>query len=86
MLIAADLKCYCCGSIAGEVFTDTTHPHRFLAYLPAEEPLANGRPPRHCQRCGGPIFLDEAQTVTRHEVVRRLRQRPASVERAAVGA
>jgi hypothetical protein len=86
MLIAADLKCYCCGTIAGEIFADTTRPQRFLAFLPTEEPLASSRPPRQCPRCGGPIFLDEAQTVTRHEVARRLRQRPAAAERTAVGA
>jgi hypothetical protein len=86
MLIAADLKCYCCGAIAGEVFADTARPQRFLAYLPSEEATPSGRPPRQCQRCRGPIFLDEAQTVSRHEVIRRLHRRPASAEWAAVGA
>jgi hypothetical protein len=86
MLISADLKCYCCGAIAGEVFAETTRPRRLLAYLPADDPLSTNRPPRQCPRCRGPIFLDEAQTVTRHEVARRLRQRPETADCAAVGA
>jgi hypothetical protein len=87
MFISADLKCYYCGTVAGEVLADTSRPRHVLAFLPAAEPIQDPRPAKHCQRCGGPVFLDEAQTLTRNEVVQRLRRRRGEeFQRAAAGA
>jgi hypothetical protein len=81
----ADLKCYMCGSVAGSIESE-----RPLASAPApgkvvslrlagrNEPLqiANWRK-LHCDRCGGPLFLDEAETITRrYEEYNWLDERP----------
>ncbi len=88
MLISADLKCYYCGTVAGEVLADTARPRHVLAFLPAAEPVAQTPVARSCQRCGGPVYLDEAQTISRHEAALRLRRRQSGppVQRAAAGA
>jgi len=68
MLISADLKCYYCGYVTGEVITDTSHPDRVLAFKPVEgeaRPASAAR--RRCGRCGGPVYLDEAQTLSPRE-------------------
>jgi hypothetical protein len=68
MLISADLKCYYCGYVTGEVITDTSHPDRVLAFKPNEEASHAGTPSRRrCGRCGGPVYLDEAQTLSPRE-------------------
>ena len=68
MLISADLKCYYCGYVTGEVITDTAHPEHVLAFKPADaEPHAGPPARRRCGRCGGPVFLDEAQTLSPRE-------------------
>jgi uncharacterized protein with PIN domain len=68
MLISADLKCYYCGYVTGEVITDTSHPDRVIAFKPAEGGAPVGKPARRrCARCGGPVYLDEAQTLSPRE-------------------
>ena len=68
MLISADLKCYYCGYVSGEVIADTAHPERILAFKPTAAASAE-RPNsvRRCGRCGGPVYLDEAQTLSMRE-------------------
>jgi hypothetical protein len=68
MLISADLKCYYCGYVTGEVITDTAHPERVLAFKPdGGEPQSGRAARRRCGRCGGPVYLDEAQTLSPRE-------------------
>jgi hypothetical protein len=88
MLISADLKCYYCGTVAGEMFADTARPRHVLAFLPAAEPVQDTSVARSCHRCGGPLYMDEAQTISRHEAALRLRRRQTGrpLQRAAAGA
>lgn len=69
----ADLKCYMCGSVAGSIESEqsltgaglSTGP--VLLRQPGREsaiPVPNWRRLR-CDRCGGPLFLDETDVVTR---------------------
>jgi hypothetical protein len=76
MWISADLKCYHCGDVAGELVIDTAARGRLVAFRPTG-PAATGarRPPRRCGRCGGPLYLDEAQTLSPHEAAAVLRAR-----------
>ena len=68
MLISADLKCYYCGYVTGEVVTDTSHPDRVLAFKPADGDMTSGKAARRrCGRCDGPVFLDDAQTLSPRE-------------------
>jgi hypothetical protein len=81
----ADLKCYMCGSVAGSIESE-----RPFGSIPPQGGLmslrqtgseraiqiANWRKLR-CDRCGGPLFLDEADTVTRrYEEYNWLEERP----------
>jgi len=68
MLISADLKCYYCGFVTGEVITETAHPDRVLAFKPADGSAEAGKAAqRRCSRCGGPVYLDDAQTLSPRE-------------------
>jgi hypothetical protein len=66
MLIRADVKCYYCGFISGQIegSPDSSQPRWSYRY--------RARGPRHsdakdrqirCVRCGGPVFLDDIETV-----------------------
>jgi hypothetical protein len=69
----ADLKCYLCGSVTGSV--ESMQP--FTAAVQAGQPVALRRPRQthatsvldwqrlRCDRCGGPLYLDESDVVTR---------------------
>jgi len=81
----ADLKCYMCGSVAGSIeseqsLTVATHaPHPVLLRQPGRtQPvqLLNWKHLR-CDRCGGPLFLDEVDIITRrYEEYNWLDERP----------
>jgi len=82
MLISADLKCYYCGYVTGEVITDSSHPDRVLAFKPAEGEARPGQAAqRRCGRCGGPVYLDEAQTLSPREAAALVRARAARAPR-----
>jgi hypothetical protein len=71
-VFVADLKCYMCGAVCGSLESD--HP---FSSLPGSGALRLQRPgesePAHidnwrrlrCTRCGGPLFLDESEVITR---------------------
>jgi len=81
----ADLKCYMCGSVYGSVESEqslTAAPHTPRAVLlrraglETATPVLNWRQLR-CDRCGGPLFLDESEMVTRrYEEYNWLEERP----------
>jgi hypothetical protein len=83
----ADLKCYMCGSVSGSVESEqslTAAPHIPRPVL-FRRPGKHAEPPvrvlnwRHlrCDRCGGPLFLDESEMVTRrYEEYNWLDERP----------
>jgi hypothetical protein len=67
----ADLKCYMCGSVSGSIeseqsLTAPTAAPSVLLRVPgqAEVQVADWRRLR-CDRCGGPLFLDESDVITR---------------------
>lgn len=70
MLVSADLKCYYCGFVSGEVVADTTRNNRILRFKPIQmgdqsvdaTSLARGK--TRCLRCGGPVFLDDPETIS----------------------
>jgi hypothetical protein len=81
----ADLKCYMCGSVSGSIESEqslTATPHRVgpvtLRQVGRDTPvqIANWRRLR-CDRCGGPLFLDETEVITRrYEEYNWLAERP----------
>ncbi len=67
MRIRADLKCYYCGHVSGQIEGETTQPIRYAVFSPSTTPGRGpaGRPgrPLRCQRCGGPVYLDEIEVI-----------------------
>jgi len=69
----ADLKCYLCGSVAGSIESEqslTAPPHEVHPVLMRQpgrdQPVQVLNWTRlRCDRCGGPLFLDETDVVTR---------------------
>ncbi|MBV8719006.1 MAG: hypothetical protein JO318_09590 [Chloroflexi bacterium] len=80
----ADLKCYMCGSVAGSVESEQSPASAglgspvFLRQAGRDEAVqvANWRRLR-CDRCGGPLFLDESDVITRrYDEYNWLEERP----------
>jgi len=66
MLIHADVKCYYCGHVSGQVEGDSRQPLRVSYFRPSSN--WQGRQPRpgetlRCFRCGGPVYLDDVSKV-----------------------
>jgi hypothetical protein len=66
MLIRADVKCYYCGFVSGQIEGDPdgAHPQwnfRFRAGV--TQPSEPSSRQIRCVRCGGPVFLDDIETV-----------------------
>jgi hypothetical protein len=81
----ADLKCYMCGSVSGSVESEeslTAAPQVARAVLVRQPGQPKGRPVLdwrrlRCDRCGGPLFLDEVEQITRrYEEYNWLEERP----------
>jgi len=72
-LYVADLKCYLCGSVTGSIESE----HALTATAGGRHPVVLRRPGQtaplrlldwtrlRCSRCGGPLFLDDSDVVTR---------------------
>jgi hypothetical protein len=81
----ADLKCYMCGSVAGSIESEQALAGLAVPGMPVllrqtgrDQPIAiaNWRRLR-CDRCGGPLFLDETEVITRrYENYNWLDERP----------
>src|SRR4051794_35848008 len=68
----ADLKCYMCGSVSGSIESEQS----LTEAAPVTHPVLFRQPGRdqafrimnwqrmRCDRCGGPLFLDEPDIVT----------------------
>lgn len=59
----ADVKCYYCGHVSGQIIGDRDQRLRVGNFVPrpgyAGPPLRPGARLR-CERCGGPVFLEDA--------------------------
>jgi len=81
----ADLKCYMCGSVSGSVESEQSLTGAAALARPVllrqagrdqPVPVVNWRRLR-CDRCGGPLFLDETDIITRrYEDYNWLDERP----------
>lgn len=67
MVIRADVKCYHCGHVSGQIEGDFADPRALWNYRPFAGPTAQlPRQQIRCVRCNGPVFLDDIETV-RHQ-------------------
>lgn len=80
----ADLKCYMCGSVAGSIESEQSLTGASLGNGVRLRPAGRDEAVqvaswRHlrCDRCGGPLFLDETDVITRrYEEYNWLDERP----------
>lgn len=81
----ADLKCYMCGSVSGSIESEQTltgaaavgRPVRLRQPGRAEAVQVLDWRSLRCDRCSGPLFLDEAEVITRRfEDYNWLEERP----------
>lgn len=64
--LRAELKCYLCGRVAGELEGQAGQAPRFDRYTPAPDLPAsaeNRSRPSRCPRCSGGLFVDEVEQV-----------------------
>lgn len=84
MLTVADVKCYHCGHISGEIVAEEGQSLKTGSFRPAPDSRVvqdNGR--LRCSRCSGPVYLDEIRRIRPPEVfvnVRPRRGRPRRSE------
>ena len=66
MKIRADVKCYYCGHVSGQIEGDPSgsqSPWSFHSRSGAIVNLQNRRQRIRCGRCGGPVYIDEIESV-----------------------
>lgn len=67
MATIADVKCYHCGFISGEVTLEPGSTARVSSFRPSTNGCATSAALKaghlRCCRCGGPVYLDEVRTV-----------------------
>ena len=86
LLTVADVKCYHCGHISGELTVEKGKPPQSGWFSPSNgcstsAALKNGR--LRCCRCNGPVYLDEVRTVRprpTYTEIRPRRGRPRRVD------
>ena len=78
--LVADVKCYHCGHISGQIVAERNQPLRVRNFVP--RPGYTGQPLRpgerlRCERCRGPVFLENTTIVApRPAVGSRPKSRP----------
>ena len=63
-MLVADVKCYHCGFVSGQVVSEDGQVPRLESFQPVtgRAGFPPGRRPR-CARCGGPVYLDDLRQV-----------------------
>lgn len=79
MLTVADVKCYHCGFVSGEISVEQGEPLTTGSFKPSAacrslDSVKAGR--LRCGRCAGPVYLDDVRTVRPRPVVRLEDMRP----------
>lgn len=67
MKISAEIKCYHCGYVSGQLVGEANSPMKVEAFKPNPNykgPMPHQGDPLRCFRCGGPVYLDEVELLT----------------------
>ncbi len=67
MQVTADVKCYYCGHVSGQIIGPKDEPLRVTNFVPRQgfsgaAPKAGER--LRCERCRGPVFLEDVSPLT----------------------
>jgi hypothetical protein len=65
--VVADVKCYYCGHISGQIVAQRHQPLRTSNFVPRQGytgPEIRPGTRLRCERCQGPVFLEDATNVT----------------------
>ena len=67
MDLTADVKCYYCGHVSGQIIGPKNEPLRVSNFVPREG--YRGAVPRpgdrlRCERCQGPVYLEDVSPLT----------------------
>ncbi|HEX5139484.1 MAG TPA: hypothetical protein VFX19_00945 [Dehalococcoidia bacterium] len=61
--VVADVKCYFCGHISGQIVSRRGEPLRVTNFIPRpgyQGPEVKPGTKLRCERCNGPVFLEDA--------------------------
>jgi hypothetical protein len=65
--LVADVKCYYCGHVSGQVVGRRNEPLRITNFVPRpgyQGPEVRPGTRLRCERCNGPVFLEDTTNVT----------------------
>lgn len=66
-VLAADVKCYYCGHISGQIVGPRNGPLKVSNFVPRpgyKGPALRPGTRLRCERCHGPVFLEDAEPIT----------------------
>lgn len=83
MNVIADVKCYHCGHISGDLIGVRAMPLKDWTFEPrvGEARVAGAK--LRCIRCGGPVYLEDVRPFVADDPVRAVRRRMAGLGSAA---
>ena len=79
--VAADVKCYYCGHVSGQIVGRRNQPLRVTAFVPRpgyKGPAVRPGMRLRCERCNGPVFLEDASPVLSRRLASDLMERRAA--------
>ncbi len=83
MKMVADVKCYHCGYISGELIGSRTTSIREWSFEPHTGAARIAGAGLRCERCAGPVYLEDARPFDQTDPVRALKRRLAEARSAA---
>jgi hypothetical protein len=82
-MVVADVKCYHCGHVSGELIGARTTPLRDWTFEPRKGEPRTAGPNLRCIRCNGPVYLEDVRPFVADDPVRTLKRRLAKLTSAA---
>ena len=83
MKMVADVKCYHCGHVSGELIGSRALPLKEWTFEPAVGEARPAGPRLRCIRCDGPVYLEDTRPFVPDDPVRKLKGRLAALRGAA---
>ncbi len=83
MKLIADVKCYHCGHVSGELIGVRGQPLKDWLFEPRNGAPGPAGPRLRCARCRGPVYLEDVRPFVADDPVRTVRRRLAGMGSAA---